>query len=61
VRAKTGSVIVFYYISGWVWMAQESAWGEFSILSRGMSKSEAVAIEDRIVRILAKRASLAAP
>ena len=61
VRAKTGTLIDISALSGWVWMAQESAWGEFSIMSRGMSKSEAVAIEDRIVRILANRASLAAP
>jgi hypothetical protein len=44
-----------------VWLAKEGAWGEFSIMSRGMSKSDAVAIEDRIVRIIANRASLAAP
>jgi D-alanyl-D-alanine carboxypeptidase len=61
VRAKTGTLIDISALSGWVWMAKESAWGEFSIMSRRMSKSEAVAIEDRIVRILANRASLAAP
>jgi serine-type D-Ala-D-Ala carboxypeptidase/endopeptidase (penicillin-binding protein 4) len=59
VRAKTGTLIDISALSGWVWMAQESAWGEFSIMSRGMSKSEAVAIEDRIVRILANRAFVA--
>jgi len=61
VRAKTGTLIDISALSGWVWMAKESAWGEFSIMSRGMSKSEAVAIEDRIVRILANRASLMPP
>jgi D-alanyl-D-alanine carboxypeptidase/D-alanyl-D-alanine-endopeptidase (penicillin-binding protein 4) len=61
VRAKTGTLIDISALSGWVWMAKENAWGEFSIMSRRMSKSEAVAIEDRIVRILANRASLAAP
>jgi serine-type D-Ala-D-Ala carboxypeptidase/endopeptidase (penicillin-binding protein 4) len=60
VRAKTGTLIGISTLSGWVWLEQEAAWGEFSIMSRGMSKSEAVAIEDRIVRILANRASLAA-
>ena len=60
VRAKTGTLIDISALSGWVWLEQEAAWGEFSIMSRGMSKSEAVAIEDRIVRILANRASLAA-
>jgi hypothetical protein len=41
-----------------VWLEQEAAWAEFSIMSRGMSKADAVAIEDRIVRILAHRASV---
>jgi D-alanyl-D-alanine carboxypeptidase len=58
VRAKTGTLIDISALSGWVWMTKESAWGEFSIMSRGMSKSDAVAIEDRIVRIVANRASL---
>jgi hypothetical protein len=44
-----------------VWLAQEGGWAEFSIMSRGMSKSSAVAIEDRIVRILANRARERAP
>jgi D-alanyl-D-alanine carboxypeptidase len=59
VRAKTGTLIDISALSGWVWLEQEGAWGEFSIMSRGMSKGDAVAIEDRIVRILANRASLA--
>jgi D-alanyl-D-alanine carboxypeptidase/D-alanyl-D-alanine-endopeptidase (penicillin-binding protein 4) len=58
VRAKTGTLIDISALSGWIWMTKESAWGEFSIMSRGMSKSDAVAIEDRIVRIVANRASL---
>lgn len=57
VRAKTGTLIEVSALSGWVWLAKEGAWGEFSIMSRGMSKSQAVAIEDRIVRILASRAA----
>jgi serine-type D-Ala-D-Ala carboxypeptidase/endopeptidase (penicillin-binding protein 4) len=61
VRAKTGTLIDISALSGWVWMAKESAWGEFSIMSRGMSKADAVAIEDRIVRILANRASVGTP
>jgi D-alanyl-D-alanine carboxypeptidase/D-alanyl-D-alanine-endopeptidase (penicillin-binding protein 4) len=56
VRAKTGSLIEISSLSGWVWLAQEGGWAEFSIMSRGMSKSTAAAIEDRIVRILANRA-----
>jgi D-alanyl-D-alanine carboxypeptidase len=57
VRAKTGTLIDISALSGWVWLEQEGTWGAFSIMSRGMSKSEAVAIEDRIVRIVANRAS----
>jgi serine-type D-Ala-D-Ala carboxypeptidase/endopeptidase (penicillin-binding protein 4) len=61
VRAKTGTLIEISALSGWVWMTKESDWGEFSIMSRGMSKDDAVAIEDRIVRILANRASAGTP
>lgn len=61
VRAKTGTLIDISALSGWVWLANESAWGEFSILSRGLSKADAVAIEDRIVKIVANRASVASP
>ena len=61
VRAKTGTLIDISALSGWVWITKESAWGEFSIMSRGMSKSDAVAIEDHIVRIVANRASLGPP
>jgi D-alanyl-D-alanine carboxypeptidase len=61
VRAKTGTLIDISALSGWVWLEQEGAWGEFSIMSRGMSKSQAIGIEDRIVRIVANRASLGAP
>jgi D-alanyl-D-alanine carboxypeptidase/D-alanyl-D-alanine-endopeptidase (penicillin-binding protein 4) len=60
VRAKTGTLIGISALSGWVWLEREGRWGEFSILSRGMSKSQAVAIEDRIVRIVANRAAAAA-
>jgi serine-type D-Ala-D-Ala carboxypeptidase/endopeptidase (penicillin-binding protein 4) len=57
IRAKTGTLIGISALSGWVWLERESRWGQFSILSRGMSKSRAVAIEDRIVRIVSNRAS----
>jgi D-alanyl-D-alanine carboxypeptidase len=60
-RAKTGTLTDISTLSGWVWLTRENAWGEFSIMSRGMSKSDAVAIEDRIVRIVTNRATLAAP
>lgn len=59
VRAKTGTLIAISALSGWVRLEQEGTWAEFSIMSRGMSKSAAVAIEDRIVRIVGNHASLA--
>jgi D-alanyl-D-alanine carboxypeptidase/D-alanyl-D-alanine-endopeptidase (penicillin-binding protein 4) len=55
VRAKTGTLDGVSALSGWVWLDRADAWGQFSILSQGMSKSEASAIEDRIVRIVANR------
>ena len=57
VRAKTGTLEDISALSGWVWMERIGTWCEFSILSRGMSKSDAIAIEDRIVRIVANRVS----
>ena len=56
VRAKTGTLEEVSALSGWVWLEQTETWGQFSILSQGMSKSQASAIEDRIVRIVAHRA-----
>lgn len=54
VRAKTGTLDGISALSGWVWFEKKGAWAEFSILSSGMPKSQAAAIEDRIVRILAR-------
>jgi D-alanyl-D-alanine carboxypeptidase/D-alanyl-D-alanine-endopeptidase (penicillin-binding protein 4) len=51
VRAKTGTLDEVSALSGWV-KAGTGTWVEFSILSFGMSKSTASAIEDRIVMIL---------
>ena len=56
VRAKTGTLEGVSALSGWVWLRQRKVWGEFSILSRGLPKSQAADIEDRIVRILARAA-----
>jgi D-alanyl-D-alanine carboxypeptidase/D-alanyl-D-alanine-endopeptidase (penicillin-binding protein 4) len=56
VRAKTGSLEDVSTLSGWVYADRLSAWVEFSILSAGMDKSDAVEIEDRIVRTLAEHA-----
>ncbi|MGH2806220.1 MAG: D-alanyl-D-alanine carboxypeptidase/D-alanyl-D-alanine-endopeptidase [Actinomycetota bacterium] len=51
-RAKTGTLTDVSTLSGWVWLNQIDDWGYFSIMSRGMDKSRAAAIEDRIVRVL---------
>jgi D-alanyl-D-alanine carboxypeptidase len=51
VRAKTGTLDGVSALSGWV-MDRSGDWVEFSVLSFGMSKSTASAIEDRIVEIL---------
>jgi D-alanyl-D-alanine carboxypeptidase/D-alanyl-D-alanine-endopeptidase (penicillin-binding protein 4) len=51
VRAKTGSLDEVSALSGWV-KAGTGTWVEFSILSLGMTKSTASAIEDRIVVVL---------
>lgn len=55
-RAKTGTLDGVSALSGWVWLRQTGSWGEFSILSSGMSKAQAVEIEDAIVRTLARSA-----
>jgi D-alanyl-D-alanine carboxypeptidase/D-alanyl-D-alanine-endopeptidase (penicillin-binding protein 4) len=56
VRAKTGTLINVSALSGWIYLEREDEWASFSILSRGMPKYRAAAIEDKIVRILEKRA-----
>jgi len=56
VRAKTGTLTSISALSGWVWLESAGAWGEFSILSRGMSKTKASRIEDAIVRTVSAHA-----
>jgi D-alanyl-D-alanine carboxypeptidase len=56
VRAKTGTLDRVSALSGWVWLEKRDAWGEFSILSRGLDKAAAVRIEDAIVRTVAAHA-----
>ena len=51
-RAKTGTLTGVSALSGWIYAEGPGAWVEFSILSAGMAKSTAAAIEDRIVRIV---------
>ncbi|MEA2433589.1 MAG: hypothetical protein QOG54_1046 [Actinomycetota bacterium] len=56
-HAKTGTLDGISALSGWVWLRQTRSWAEFSIMSRGMSKSTAVGIEDEVVRILTREAA----
>jgi D-alanyl-D-alanine carboxypeptidase/D-alanyl-D-alanine-endopeptidase (penicillin-binding protein 4) len=57
VRAKTGTLTSISALSGWVWLERLDAWGEFSILSDGMSKTTASDLEDRIARIVQNNAA----
>jgi D-alanyl-D-alanine carboxypeptidase/D-alanyl-D-alanine-endopeptidase (penicillin-binding protein 4) len=56
VRAKTGTLEGISALSGWVWLERSDTWAEFSILSRGLSKTAAVRIENRVVRALSNGA-----
>ena len=57
VRAKTGTLLKrVSALSGWVWMDRSNRWGEFSVLSRGLPKAEALRLEDRLVALIAARA-----
>ena len=57
VHAKTGTLTSISALSGYVWLRRTSSWASFSILTRGVSKDLAVRVEDRIVRILTRRAA----
>ncbi len=53
VRAKTGTLLQgVSALSGWVWLERSGRWAEFSILSKGLTKDEAEAVEDAVVRIV---------
>jgi serine-type D-Ala-D-Ala carboxypeptidase/endopeptidase (penicillin-binding protein 4) len=60
-RAKTGTLDEVSALSGWVWLERARSWAEFSIMSRGMPKYRAAAIEDRIVTIASNRARVPRP
>ncbi len=57
VRAKTGTLAHVSALSGWVWLQQDGAWGEFSILDSGIPKPTAIRLEDHIVRIVSANAA----
>jgi D-alanyl-D-alanine carboxypeptidase/D-alanyl-D-alanine-endopeptidase (penicillin-binding protein 4) len=57
VHAKTGTLTSISALSGYVRLRKTGSWASFSILTRGMSKDASVRLEDRIVRILARRAA----
>jgi serine-type D-Ala-D-Ala carboxypeptidase/endopeptidase (penicillin-binding protein 4) len=56
VRAKTGTLTEISALSGWVRLRATRRWASFSILSSGMPKSRASAIEDAVVRTLWRHA-----
>jgi serine-type D-Ala-D-Ala carboxypeptidase/endopeptidase (penicillin-binding protein 4) len=58
VRAKTGTLLDgVSALSGWVRPDGGRSWLEFSILSEGLPKDQAVSIEDAIVRAVARSAT----
>lgn len=57
VRAKTGTLRAVSALSGWVWSEPAGRWLPFSITSSGIATTTAKAVEDRIVRVLANRAT----
>jgi PBP4 family serine-type D-alanyl-D-alanine carboxypeptidase len=57
VRAKTGTLFQrVSALSGWAWLNRSHSWGEFSVLSRGLPKAEALRLEDRLVALIAAHA-----
>ncbi len=57
VRAKTGTLLKqVSALSGWVWLERSHRWGEFSVLSRGLPKAEALRLEDGLVALIAAHA-----
>ena len=51
-RAKTGTLDEVSALSGWVWLERIGDWAEFSILSRGITKTHSMQIENAIVGVV---------
>lgn len=51
-RAKTGTLDEISALSGWVWLERVGDWAEFSILSKGITKTHSMQIENAIVRVV---------
>ncbi|MQA98785.1 MAG: hypothetical protein GEU78_00590 [Actinobacteria bacterium] len=56
VRVKTGTLQGISTLSGYVYLKGRQTWAEFSIMSSGLSKSRAVEIENKILRLMANNA-----
>jgi D-alanyl-D-alanine carboxypeptidase/D-alanyl-D-alanine-endopeptidase (penicillin-binding protein 4) len=55
-HAKTGTLHVASALSGWVWVKHDRTWAPFSILIGDIPTDRAIALEDQIVRVLARNA-----
>jgi serine-type D-Ala-D-Ala carboxypeptidase/endopeptidase (penicillin-binding protein 4) len=51
-RAKTGTLDEVSALSGWVWLERVGDWAEFSILSKGITKTHSMQLENAIVRVV---------
>jgi len=59
-HAKTGTLRIASALSGWVWLEHDRVWAPFSVFVGDVPTDRAVALEDQIVRILARSARLSA-
>jgi serine-type D-Ala-D-Ala carboxypeptidase/endopeptidase (penicillin-binding protein 4) len=57
IRVKTGTLDGVSTLSGYVFLERPQTWAEFSIMSHGLSKTKAIEIEDKLVRLVAERAT----
>ena len=57
IRVKTGTLDGVSTLSGYVFLEKTQTWAEFSIMSQGLSKAKAIEVEDKLVRLIAERAS----